>query len=161
MHAQNVRMLLAGATDVEINGETDSIPLTALSRAMGKIAKRLEANSEEMAATTNDQVEAYVNRIESTIALMWSDKVLQLARRAAPTMSARGELMYEHSIPERTPKKKQRQEAGGDAEGMGMGTPVGGMHASAREGGAQRERGAQGTKRAARETVELLSLIHI
>ena len=49
-----MRMLLAGATDVKIEGETNSIPLAELSRAMGKIAKRLEATSEEMAATSSD-----------------------------------------------------------------------------------------------------------
>ena len=155
MHAQNVRMLLTGATDVKVEGETNSIPLTELSKAMGKIAKRLEANGEEMAATTNEQVNEYVSRIESTISLMWSDKVLQLAKRAAPTMSGRGELMYEHSIPERTPKKQQqRQEAGADAEGMGRGMHAGEQPAGARGGGA-RGKGAGEGKRTARETVEV------
>ena len=155
-YAQNVRMLLAGATDVKLEGESMSITLTALSEAVGKIATRLAATTQEAAATTAAQIDAYVDRIESTIPLMWTERVLQLAKRAAPTMHARGELMYEHSIVDRTPKKQGQEGAAtgatGASDGMGMGAGVGEQRQG---GGGARGKRARGGERAAREAIDL------
>jgi len=149
-------MLLAGATDVKLEGESMSITLTALSEAVGKIATRLAATTQEAAATTAAQIDAYVDRIESTIPLMWTERVLQLAKRAAPTMHARGELMYEHSIVDRTPKKQGQEGAAtgatGASDGMGMGA---GRGEQRQGGGGARGKRARGGERAAREAIDL------
>ena len=155
-YAQNTRMLLAGATDVKLEGESMSITLKALSEAVGKIAARLAATTQEAAATTTAQIDAYVDRIESTISLMWTERVLQLAKRAAPTMHARGELMYEHSVVDRTPKKQGHEGAAtgatGASDGMGMGAGVGEQRQG---GGGARGKRARGGTRAAREAIDL------